>query len=102
MSEDGIVNDSVQIYEWIRSFTKNDIFLWGHSLGGALTLHTVRNLKELGIVPMGVVIESSFTTMREEVKGTSIAKVSIPKYFSPKTVLISHFGATRVAPVTLG
>lgn len=84
MSEDGIISDSVQIYKWIRSMTKNEIYLWGHSLGGALTLHTVRKLKELDIIPMGVVIESSFTTMREEIKTTSLAKVSIPKYYFPK------------------
>lgn len=77
MTEDGIVNDSVQIYMWIRNLTKNEIYVWGHSLGGALALHTVKNLRELDSVPMGVAIESSFTTMREEAKSTSIAKVSI-------------------------
>lgn len=77
MTEDGIVSDSVQIYRWIRSVTKNDIYLWGHSLGGALSLHTVRKLKEKNIVPMGVVIESSFTTMRDEIPTTSIVKVAI-------------------------
>lgn len=78
MSEEGIVSDSVQIYQWIRRVTKNEIFVWGHSLGGALTLHTVRKLKEQNIVPMGVIIESSFTTMREEVVSTRTAKVGIP------------------------
>lgn len=81
MTEDGIVSDSVQIYRWIRRSTKNEIFIWGHSLGGALTLYTVRKLREQDIIPMGVVIESSFSTMREEVESTRIAKVSNVRTF---------------------
>lgn len=90
MTEDGIISDSVQIYQWIRNITKNDIYLWGHSLGGALALHTVRNLKERNFVPMGVVIESSFSTMREEIKSTSIAKVCMRK----NKLLFPSFGSS--------
>lgn len=39
-------------------------------------MHTVRKLKDANLIPMGVIIESSFTTMRDEVKATSIAKVN--------------------------
>lgn len=75
MSEEGIVSDSVQIYQWIRRNTNNHIYIWGHGLGGALALHTTRNLKEMNIIPMGVIVDSSFTTMREKIESSSIMQV---------------------------
>ncbi|CAH1119519.1 unnamed protein product [Phaedon cochleariae] len=67
-SELGIVSDTTQIYRWVRSLTDQDIYIWGHSLGTALSTHTVKKLKENhNIVPKGLILESPFTTMREEV-----------------------------------
>lgn len=77
LCELGIINDCIQIYQWIKSKTPNDLFVWGHSLGAALGVHTVRKLKELDIVPMGLVLESPFSTMREELKNTKTSKVGI-------------------------
>ncbi|XP_057651358.1 lysophosphatidylserine lipase ABHD12-like isoform X3 [Diorhabda carinulata] len=74
-SEEGIVNDTVQIYKWIRSHTKNDIYVWGHSLGGALAVHSVKRLKLENIIPMGLILESTFTTIREEIPATQIGKM---------------------------
>lgn len=75
-SELGIVSDMSQIFKWIRFQTKNDIYIWGHSLGTALSTHTVRTLnEEYNIVPSGLILESAFTTMREEIPATSIGQL---------------------------
>lgn len=75
-SEEGIVSDTAQIYKWIRSKTNNDIYVWGHSLGGAIAVHSVKHLKEkYDIVPTGLILESTFTTIREEIPATQLGKV---------------------------
>nr|XP_023019042.1 monoacylglycerol lipase ABHD12-like isoform X1 [Leptinotarsa decemlineata] len=75
-SELGIVNDTAQIYKWILDNTKNEVYIWGHSLGTALSTHTVKKLKEeYNQVPMGLILESPFTTMREEVENNSLGTI---------------------------
>nr|CAH7765324.1 unnamed protein product [Callosobruchus chinensis] len=76
MCEAGIVSDTRQIFKWVRSLTSNDIYFWGHSMGTALSTHTVRRLKEQdGIVPTGLILESAFTTMREEIVNNPLGKI---------------------------
>lgn len=80
LTEPAVVNDGIQLYEWVRSQTTADIYVWGHSLGTALSTHTVKKLKEeKGTVPMGLFLESPFTTMREEIVYHPIGKVSKQK-----------------------
>ncbi|CAH1983499.1 unnamed protein product [Acanthoscelides obtectus] len=76
MCEQGIVSDTRQIFKWIRTLTSNEIFFWGHSMGTALSTHTLRKLKELdGMVPSGLILESAFTTMREEIVSNPLGKL---------------------------
>ncbi|KAJ8910832.1 hypothetical protein NQ315_015567, partial [Exocentrus adspersus] len=76
LSEAGVVSDTVQLFKWVRSKTNNDIYIWGHSLGAALSTHAVKVLKEEeDIVPMGLVLESAFTTMREEMIHHKLGKI---------------------------
>ncbi|CAH0547841.1 unnamed protein product [Brassicogethes aeneus] len=83
--------DNIQIYEWVKKRTNQDIYVWGHSLGSALSIHTVRKLhEERNIVPKGLVIESAFTTMRDEVVSTSIGK-----FFA----WLAYFNATVLDPL---
>ncbi|KAG5898034.1 hypothetical protein JTB14_001745 [Gonioctena quinquepunctata] len=86
-SELGIVNDTHQIYQWIRNNTKNNIYVWGHSLGTALGTHTVKRLREDKIVPMGLILESPFTTMREEVESNFVGKLFKWLAYFEQTVL---------------
>lgn len=69
------MSDSVQLYKWVEQQTIADIYVWGHSLGTALSTHTVKMLKKEGIVPYGLILESPFTTMREEITVHPIGKV---------------------------
>ncbi|KAK4872837.1 hypothetical protein RN001_014866 [Aquatica leii] len=68
LSETGIVNDSVALYEWLRLQTKNEIYLWGYSLGCVLTTHTAAKLKKEKLIPAGVFLEAPFPTMIEQVQ----------------------------------
>lgn len=78
LSEAGVISDTVQLYKWVRSKTNNMIYFWGHSLGAALSAHTVKVLKEQDdIVPTGLVLESAFTTMRETMIHHALGKVSV-------------------------
>ncbi|XP_066254262.1 lysophosphatidylserine lipase ABHD12-like isoform X2 [Euwallacea similis] len=77
MGELGMVHDHLQIYNWIleKGF-KNDIFYWGHSLGAAISCHTVRSLKETyNFIPKGLILESPFTTLREEIQESIVGKI---------------------------
>ncbi|KAJ8944123.1 hypothetical protein NQ318_013305 [Aromia moschata] len=73
-SELGIVNDNIQLYKWVRAKTNNQIYVWGHSLGGALAIHSVRALKDENIVPVGLFLESTFSTMRDEINTHILGK----------------------------
>ncbi|XP_063911023.1 lysophosphatidylserine lipase ABHD12-like [Zophobas morio] len=68
LSEDAVVNDCVQLYEWLTTKTKSRIIIWGHSLGSALATHTVSLLQTKPNVtqPVGLVLEAAFTKMSEE------------------------------------
>lgn len=76
LSEPAVVSDCVQLYKWLQSQTTADIYVWGHSLGTALSTHTVKMLKSEGIIPYGLALESPFTTMREEITLHPIGRVS--------------------------
>ncbi|CAH1119520.1 unnamed protein product [Phaedon cochleariae] len=90
-SELGIVNDTIQIYEWIRNNTQNEIYIWGHSLGSALATHVVRKLREEhDIIPMGLFLESPLTTLRE-----AMPKHPIGKLFS----WLAYFDETFLNPL---
>ncbi|KAI4471528.1 alpha/beta hydrolase domain-containing protein [Holotrichia oblita] len=67
MTETAVVEDCKQVYKWLRSKTNAKIYVWGRSLGASLGLRTAAELSQQGIVPAGVVVESAFTTMREEI-----------------------------------
>ncbi|KAF5297378.1 hypothetical protein FQR65_LT01309 [Abscondita terminalis] len=66
LTEEGLVEDTVTLYKWLRNNTKADIYVWGHSMGTAVATHTIARLKQINIVPSGLVLESPYTTLREE------------------------------------
>ncbi|CAG8588415.1 13640_t:CDS:2 [Acaulospora morrowiae] len=66
-SEVGIQKDSMSIYEFVREvYPKNPIYIYGHSLGGAVALHLAsdpRVQKDL----KGIIIENTFTSIEDMV-----------------------------------
>lgn len=82
MSEESVVADCVQLYRWVRRKTHARIYLWGHSLGAAIATRTAATLAELpahfhhlggkeedrrAALPAGLVLESPFTSLKEEI-----------------------------------
>ncbi|KAL1514183.1 hypothetical protein ABEB36_003480 [Hypothenemus hampei] len=92
MTELGIAHDHVQIYDWVKKLnTKSDVYYWGHSLGSALSAHTLRLLKEQNKeTPKGLVLESSFTTLQDV-----IINVFVGKLYS----WLAYFDATILTPL---
>ncbi|CAG9761806.1 unnamed protein product [Ceutorhynchus assimilis] len=77
MTELGIVNDHLQIYDWLtqKNFSRN-IYYWGHSMGAAITCHTLKTLKsQRNFTPKGVIFESAFTSLQEQIVNMFLGKV---------------------------
>ncbi|XP_018324199.1 monoacylglycerol lipase ABHD12 isoform X2 [Agrilus planipennis] len=66
-SEEGLVSDAKFMFKWIRNHTSSDIFVWGHSLGTAISTRLVRELEMEKIQATGLILESPFNNMREEI-----------------------------------
>jgi abhydrolase domain-containing protein 12 len=83
LSEDAVVNDCVQLYEWLVTKTSAPIFIWGHSLGTALAsrttviLHSKPNISQ----PVGLILEAAFTKMSEELYVHPYGKVRFYKLY---------------------
>lgn len=77
MFESNVVNDAVQVYKWLQINNFTDIFIWGHSLGSALATRMVSELSKENIFPVGLILESAFTSMREEIPVHKYGKVFI-------------------------
>ncbi|XP_056637294.1 lysophosphatidylserine lipase ABHD12-like isoform X1 [Diorhabda sublineata] len=65
-SETKLVKDCIFIYNWVAERTKGSLFVWGHSLGTSLSLHSLSILQKRGIEPTGVILESPFNNFRDE------------------------------------
>lgn len=76
-SEQGIVKDCIYVYKWIMNKTRNDIFVWGHSLGTGLSTHMLAVLNNENIKPTGLILESPFNNMRDEISRHPLAKVRL-------------------------
>lgn len=81
LSEPAVVNDAVQLYKWLKRKTQSKIYVWGHSLGSALSTHTVARLKDEGLVPSGLVLEAPFTTMKDEIPCHTLGRVNFLSEF---------------------
>lgn len=88
----GAVHDHVQIYDWIKSVnSENSIYYWGHSLGSALSTHTLRLLNELNkTTPTGLILESPFTSIEDVLLNTVFGTI-----FS----WLPYFDATILRPL---
>lgn len=81
-SEDGVVEDSLIVYDWLNSTiekapAKPPVFVWGHSLGTGISSHLLGNLDRLSknILerssalprPNGLILEAPFNNLEDEV-----------------------------------
>ncbi|KAJ8965344.1 hypothetical protein NQ317_018797 [Molorchus minor] len=66
LSEKKVVNDCIQLYKWVLNKTNSPIYIWGHSLGAALATSTLAALENMEINSTGLILESAFTSLRDE------------------------------------
>ncbi|XP_044008566.1 lysophosphatidylserine lipase ABHD12-like [Aphidius gifuensis] len=78
LSEIGVVEDSQYVLQWIMEKVKNNstpIFVWGHSLGSGISLHTLAQLTAKNIHISGLFLESPFTNIADVYRGTIFYKL---------------------------
>lgn len=78
-SEDGLVADFKFVYEWVRNKTASKIYIWGHSLGTAVSTHGLSELGNESIVPAGLILESPFNNLQSEISEHPFSRVSKDK-----------------------
>lgn len=67
-TEDGVVHDATFIYKWLRKrVASSPLIVWGHSLGTGVTTKMVNRLCSEGDPPAGVILESPFNNLRDEI-----------------------------------
>lgn len=76
-SQSGVVNDTMFVIEWILGKIPRtaNFFVWGHSLGASISLNAISNLKAKSIIPTGLVLESPFNNLRDEISEFPLAKI---------------------------
>ncbi|XP_034654231.1 lysophosphatidylserine lipase ABHD12 isoform X1 [Drosophila subobscura] len=68
-TEEGVVRDAMMVYEYIANVTSNPVIIWGHSLGTGVATHMCARLAHLKErAPRGVILESPFTNIRDEIR----------------------------------
>ncbi|XP_017014500.3 lysophosphatidylserine lipase ABHD12 isoform X1 [Drosophila takahashii] len=75
-TEEGVVRDAMMVFEYIANTTSNPIVVWGHSLGTGVATHLCAKLASLRErAPRGVILESPFTNIRDEIRMHPFAKL---------------------------
>lgn len=75
-TERGVVYDSLAVYQYITSVSKNPVYLWGHSLGTGVATHLLSLLTDMSMPgPRALVLESPFNNIREEICAHPFSKV---------------------------
>ncbi|XP_014249652.1 monoacylglycerol lipase ABHD12 isoform X2 [Cimex lectularius] len=78
-SELGVVEDSKTVYKWLKKKAAGlaKIIIWGHSLGTGISSHLVDILESEGERVTGLILESPFNNMKEEIRSYPLAKFFI-------------------------
>lgn len=75
-SELALVQDILDVYQWVRNRTTSNIFIWGHSLGTSLSTHSLLQIQTMNLEnPVGLILESPFNNMKEEASEFPLAKL---------------------------
>ncbi|CAH2098656.1 unnamed protein product [Euphydryas editha] len=85
-TEDGVVEDALQVYAWLMGCLKDNekrsVVIWGHSLGSSIAANLVSHLDKLclerGVAcvppPQALVLEAPFNNLLEEIEGHPFSK----------------------------
>lgn len=86
-TEAGVVEDSLVVYEWLLTTLggNHKLFVWGHSLGTAISSHLLGNLQDLSVkllerptplpLPRGLILEAPFNNLADEVAKHPLSKL---------------------------
>jgi len=74
-NETSVVLDAKAVYDWLRKEvgSTSKLVVWGHSLGAAISCHLVADLCLQGNPPDGLVLESPFNNVFDEVRNHPMA-----------------------------
>lgn len=66
-TEDGVLEDTYHTYKWIKQRCHDaPLYIWGHSLGTAISTNLIKFLKKKGEETIdGLILESPFNNLRE-------------------------------------
>lgn len=67
-SERGLVDDSLFVFKWVRGLAKGNVFVWGHSLGTAISTHMLHVAAVSDLRSVGLILESPFNNMQDELR----------------------------------
>jgi abhydrolase domain-containing protein 12 len=67
-TETGVVSDARAVYAWVAARVAGPLLVWGHSLGTAVSSHLVADLCTQEERPCGLVLESPFNNIFDEVR----------------------------------
>jgi len=68
-TEEGVIHDTKFVYKWLRERVPGrNIIVWGHSLGTGVSTAVVNELCKEGDPPLGLVLESPFNNLRDEIR----------------------------------
>ncbi|GLG95799.1 Monoacylglycerol lipase ABHD12 [Gryllus bimaculatus] len=68
-TEEGVVADGKFMYRWLERRVKSSpLLVWGHSLGTGVSSHVLADLAKEGTQVLGLVLESPFNNLRDEVR----------------------------------
>lgn len=71
-SEEGLIEDALSCWQWLRQAAEEKkidgkkVFVFGRSLGGAVTIALCHKLQEMGeteVIPQGIILENTFTSI---------------------------------------
>ncbi|KAM9344945.1 LOW QUALITY PROTEIN: lysophosphatidylserine lipase ABHD12 [Symphorus nematophorus] len=76
-SEGGMTSDALFMYDWLkqRLDNKQQLYIWGHSLGTGVATNLVRRLCDRASPPDALILESPFTNIREEARSHPFSMV---------------------------
>jgi len=74
-NETGVVADARAVYQWLVNIVgcSSRVLVWGHSLGTGVSSHLVADLCVEGARPCGLVLESPFNNIFDEVRNHPMA-----------------------------
>uniref|UniRef100_A0A0K0FQP5 Hydrolase_4 domain-containing protein n=1 Tax=Strongyloides venezuelensis TaxID=75913 RepID=A0A0K0FQP5_STRVS len=65
VTETNLYEDLFTLYNYVKRFAPNRIYLWGHSLGAGIVTKCCSVLCKNNLPPRGVILESPFTNAKE-------------------------------------